>query len=89
VHPGHVTDLLAPSFPGALCREQWQLFDTAAGQPNRHDVAGAREQALALCASCPCLAQCRGWYGSLKPNQRPPGVIAGVLNTKRSAHTPW
>ena len=25
----------------------------------------------------------------LKPNQRPPGVMAGMLNTKRSAHTPW
>ena len=65
------------------------LFDLAAGGSNRADVGYAREQALQLCAACPCLQRCRDWFTSLPKRDRPHGVVAGVLNTKRSSHTPW
>jgi hypothetical protein len=68
----HVSDLAAPSLPGAKCRNRVELFDRAAGG----------------CAQCPSLQLCPEWYDSLKPHQRPRGVVAGQVVTKRSAHTP-
>lgn len=89
LHPDALNDLLAPSFPGALCYSQWELFDRAAGGGNRAATVAARERALALCAACPALQRCRAYFDGLAPAQRPRGVCAGVLNTKRSTHTPW
>jgi hypothetical protein len=43
LHPGDLSDLLAPSFPDAACRDHIDLFDAAAGRPNRLEVASARE----------------------------------------------
>ncbi len=43
LHPGDLSDLLRPSFPDAACRDHIDLFDAAAGRPNRLEVASARE----------------------------------------------
>jgi hypothetical protein len=51
--------------------------------------SNARVVALQICQSCPALQPCRQWFDSLPAPQRPRGVIAGRLVTKRSAHTPW
>ena len=88
-HPDHPADLLAPSFPDAQCRDRVELFDRTAGHARSAEVEYARVQALALCASCPCLRQCRAWFDSLPASKRPPGVVAGRVVNKRSAHTPW
>lgn len=88
-HLDALADLLAPSLPGARCRSEWELFDRAAGGHNRDDVAYARAQALALCWSCPVLDRCRDWFSALPAHDRPRGVVAGQLITKRSACAPW
>ena len=64
-----------PPLPGALCRGQHELFDDA-DLPNR---------ALALCARCPALAGCSTWFEALPPKHRPPGVIAGRVNSPKDA----
>ena len=88
-HLDALADLLAPSLPGARCRSEWELFDRAAGGPNRVEVQHARVDALQVCSSCPVLAQCRDWFTSLPLRDRPHGVVAGQVVTNRSAHTPW
>lgn len=89
LHPDHLSDLASPSLPGARCRDRVELYDAAAGGPDRVEVQHARVVALQICQSCPALQPCRQWFGSLPAPQRPRGVIAGRLVTKRSAHTPW
>ena len=39
LHSEHLSDLLAPSFPDAACRDHIDLFYAAAGRPNRLEVA--------------------------------------------------
>ena len=39
----------------------------------------ARHQAIAICRSCPCLAECRRWLESLDEHERPRGIVAGIL----------
>jgi len=89
LHSEHLSDLLAPSFPDAACRDHIDPFDAAAGRPNRLEVASAREIALAICAQCLCLQSCSDWVDGLSPRQQPHGVIAGRVITKRSSRTPW
>ena len=92
IHAENLSDLVAPSFPGAACRDHAELFDLAAGGGGRSGstaIARAREDALAICTGCPELAPCSAFFGSLKPNLRPPGVVGGMLNATRGAHTPW
>ncbi|WP_205877540.1 WhiB family transcriptional regulator [Mycobacterium camsae] len=67
-----VADLLAefsavPRLPGALCREQTQLFDEAVDDRQTH-------QAVALCRRCPALSRCAAWINGL-----PAGAISGVV----------
>ena len=82
-HPKRVSDLLAPSFPDAQCRDRVELFDRTTGHASSAEVIYARAQALALCRSCPCLTQCRAWFDSLPISKRPFGVVAGQLSTRR------
>ena len=89
VHVEALNNLAAPSFPQALCRGRADLFDAAAGRPNRTEVQHARALALAICAQCPCLQRCSDWVDSLHPWQQPHGVVVGRVVTKKSAHTPW
>jgi WhiB family transcriptional regulator, redox-sensing transcriptional regulator len=70
----------------ARCRGQFRLYDRTIGR-SRHDSPKltelARKQAMQTCACCPALTQCRDWFDSLLPDQRPFGVVAGQLNTRR------
>jgi hypothetical protein len=59
-----------PRLPGALCRGEAELFDD-------FDLP---DEALQLCAQCPALTDCARWFDSLRPSQRPHGVIAGTVN---------
>ena len=85
LHPEHLADLAAPSLSGALCTDEWELFDRASGGNDRIALAQAREVALSLCRSCPCLRRCSDWLDCLPLHDRPHGVVAGQVVTKRSA----
>jgi hypothetical protein len=61
-----------PRLPGAACRGRYELFDTAAGQFG-YRMFQARAEALAVCAGCPVLRECRQWLDS-----QPPGRVRGV-----------
>lgn len=87
LHPDHLSDLASPSFSGARCADEWQLFDLASGHGNSFEVIDARAAAIALCESCPVLQTCRAYFDSLPPRQRARGVIAGQMNNKRSRCT--
>jgi Transcription factor WhiB len=39
----------------------------------------AIEAALQVCAACPVLARCREWVLSLRPAERPTGVVGGLV----------
>lgn len=80
---------VAPSLPGARCAGRHELYDaTAEGSTNgpagAAEVAAARTQALRLCAGCPELAPCGAWLDTLRPKDRPLGVVAGRLITSRA-----
>lgn len=80
---------VAPSLPGARCAGRHELFDatiegSTTGPAATAEVAAARAEALRLCSGCPELAPCGAWFDSLRPKDRPLGVIAGRLNTGRT-----
>jgi hypothetical protein len=72
-------DLAAvPRLPGAMCRDDPALFDLA------RDHRNSRGRALTVCQSCAALEQCREWVLTLEPDERPRGVVAGmVINVGR------
>lgn len=61
----------APHLAGAACVGRWELFDVE----TRDDAR--TPEAVAICQRCPALPECRTWLDSLKPSQRPMGVVAG------------
>jgi len=65
-----------PRLDGARCVGRPELFDPAAPDEAAADAADRHEAAVHLCRACPALAACRAWHDSLKPSQRPAGVIA-------------
>lgn len=78
-------DLLAclrgiPDLPGARCRGRHHLFDAAAEDEQPPAVEHRHRAALELCAGCPVLAACGAWVASLRPKDRPAGVIAGRIH---------
>ena len=73
----------------AACGDHIDLFDAAAGRPNRLEVASAREMPWRSVRNAPCLQSCSDWVDGLSPRQQPHGVIAGRVITKRSSRTPW
>ncbi|WP_235718330.1 hypothetical protein [Mycolicibacterium goodii] len=66
----------APRLAGARCVGRPELFDPAAPDERPEDAADRHEAAVHLCRACPALAACRSWHDSLRPSQRPGGVIA-------------
>lgn len=68
----------APNMPAARCAGRHELYDAAI------EAASARAEALRLCSGCPELAPCGAWVDSLRPKDRPLGVVAGRLNTGRT-----
>jgi hypothetical protein len=71
----------SPSLPGALCRDWPTVFDStdSARDPETRDYATAT--AIRLCKACPALEACQAWLANLPPAQRPPGVLAGQIQT--------
>lgn len=62
----------APSLPGARCKGRPDIWDEV-------EHAEIREYATNQCLTCPALQPCRTWVDTLKPSQRPIGVIAGEI----------
>ena len=86
LHPEHLADVVAPALPDAACVNHYELFDQTISSSTGHKAAelGAlRTEALAVCTSCPALAPCRKWLNTIPPRQRPSGVVAGQVNTRR------
>ncbi|WP_237669502.1 WhiB family transcriptional regulator [Rhodococcus sp. BS-15] len=72
----HVLAGSTPDLPGALCRGRWDLFDPAGHGESLASVTARQEHALALCSSCPALAQCHAWIRT-EPRRLRHGVVAG------------
>ncbi len=71
-----------PRLDGANCLGLWSLFDEP--EPGDTDGRDANRAAVELCRTCPALDDCRTWLDSLRPKDRPTGVIAGrILRTKQ------
>jgi len=66
-----------PDMAAAGCRDEWSTFDAAP-----YDEA-AELAAVNICVRCPTRVQCRGWYESLHPQDRPAGVVAGLIVPSR------
>jgi len=72
-----------PILRGARCRGRHDLFDPK-GCDEPDDVAQARtEQALRICDSCPALQPCSQWFESLPLKNRPQGVVANRISTRK------
>ena len=78
---------VAPSFPDAACRGYHWLYDMtipAGGGPAPAEVRQARRDCIETCAACPELEPCRQWLQSLPRADRPEGVVAGLVVTRRT-----
>jgi WhiB family transcriptional regulator, redox-sensing transcriptional regulator len=71
-----------PRLPGALCAGEPDIWDPST--PDDDDIDTAQRVAFAakLCRRCPELTPCRSWLSSLRPHQRPGGVVAGLIEGK-------
>lgn len=75
--PPDLLNILAsqPRMPGALCRnpDLWPLFDASAT-----DIEAQRDAGM-VCAMCVHQPICAAWYLSLPVNERPSGVVGGLM----------
>lgn len=83
-----LTDLLAaltgvPDLPGARCKGHAALFDPARQGEDVPQVEHRHRVAVQTCADCPALTACAAWVDSLRPRDRPPGVIAATIRRER------
>jgi hypothetical protein len=69
----------APELPGARCMGKAEWFDPAEPYEDPEDVRYRHDYATRICESCPALSPCGEWLRSLKPSNRPVGVVAGKL----------
>jgi hypothetical protein len=65
-----------PRLPGALCRGRREDWDP---DLTKADAQDPEQDAAAICLVCPALTLCRDWIDSLKPSQRPAGVVAALV----------
>lgn len=77
---GRLFGTLAPRLDGARCVGRHEWFDLAEPDTDPAEAKYHQLKALRLCSGCPALAACSSWFDSLKPAQRPLGVIAGRVN---------
>lgn len=81
----------SPSLHGAACANVFTrtVFDAAAAT-RRHgrQVPPEHQAALAVSEACPVLAECRAWVEGLPPDERPGGVVGGMVSRwfARSLH---
>lgn len=71
-----------PRLPDAACKGRSELFDEARPHEAPDDVAYRHAAATRICQDCPALQPCRAWVDSLKPSQRPVGVVCGRVTTE-------
>lgn len=70
-----------PRLAGAACVGLSDAFDPAHQDEDTADTRYRHTVALRLCNECPALTDCSKWVATLRPSQKPPGVIAGRINT--------
>ncbi len=70
-----------PRLRGARCIGRWAQFDPPTSDLTADAVQARQAAAIALCQQCSALTECRRWVDSLRPSQRPLGVIAGRIQT--------
>lgn len=63
----------------AACHDLWELMDPPEGERTEY----ARRAALAVCRSCPVLAECREWVVALPASADPGGVTGGWTEYQR------
>ncbi|WP_256983863.1 WhiB family transcriptional regulator [Rhodococcus sp. 06-221-2] len=80
----HVLAGSTPDLPGALCRGRWHLFDPAGHGEVPESVTTRQAQAVALCSSCPALAQCHAWILT-EPRRLRQGVVAGHIYSYKTS----
>lgn len=76
-----------PKLDGALCSDRATLFDPPP-ETDRDDLEYCRSAAVRLCRQCPALSDCHSWFVSLAALDRPPGVVAGLVNGE-DPPPPW
>jgi hypothetical protein len=76
-----ITELTAgPDLHGAACVEHRGVFDDCVRTTGRGRIGfRAYERAVQVCAECPVLRDCRIWVLSLPLEERPFGVVAGLI----------
>jgi hypothetical protein len=62
-----------PPLPGSLCRGRAREFD-------EYEDVGVTDITIATCGRCPAQPECDHYWLSLRPCQRPLGVMAGRIN---------
>lgn len=65
-----------PRLPGAKCKGRSHVWDEV-------DDPALVEYAIHQCEGCPALTACQRWLETLRPAQRPHGVVAGRVNRPR------
>lgn len=70
-----------PNLSGALCKGQAPDFDNDDGD------TGVTLLLAQFCEACPALKPCGEWVDSLRPSQRPSGVVAGRYYRPRKPRT--
>jgi hypothetical protein len=75
--PKRCETVTGPTFTGAACVGSPHFIERAREQPARREYR--ENHALAICRTCPVLAECRAWLDSLPQTHRPPGVVAGII----------
>lgn len=69
-----------PSLPGAACAGRSELFDPRRDNEPYEAMQRRQEAARRIREwTCPVQPERRSWVESLKPTERPRGVIAGVI----------
>ena len=76
-----LTEILhgVPSLPGALCPDHPHVFQASSDCADPETREYAIATAVRLCKACPALDICRDWIDHQPAAQRPPGVVAGIL----------
>lgn len=71
-----------PDFSRGQCAGRTELFDppeTSRGSKPTPAQRQVQRQAVQLCLKCPVRQDCRAWFYSLATEERPAGVIAGMI----------
>jgi WhiB family transcriptional regulator, redox-sensing transcriptional regulator len=67
----------APRLPGAVCVGHSDIWSPTEPDLDDTDTTERIAFAVKVCRRCPALTVCRTWFDSLRPQDRPRGVVAG------------